>query len=82
MTKKFMSKVTEKRKNGTTADEYTITTKNGQVLCVSITEDYVLVHHNTTFKDISFCEGLGVKICKYNIDATIYQLDLNGGRKY
>jgi len=79
MKSKTMSKVIKKRPQGTTnsADVYTIETKGGKTFCFSISEDYVLIHNSTTLKDVTFVEGLDAKIHSYNIDATIYQIDLH-----
>jgi hypothetical protein len=75
--RKAISKVVAKRLQGTDADEYTIETKGGKRICFSITERYVLIHHDTNINDITFSESLKARIHSYNIDATIYQLDLN-----
>lgn len=77
MRKEAIAKVTARRKQSERADEYTLTTKGGKTFCFSITEDYILIHHTTDFKDITFSEMLQARINSYNIDASIYQLDLN-----
>lgn len=79
MKQKMVSKVITKHSHGFTnpSDVYTIKTKGGKTFCFTITEDYVLIHNSTTLKDVTFVEGLDAKIHSYNIDATIYQIDLH-----
>ena len=72
-----IAKVTQKRVNGKNGLEYTIKTKGGKTFCFTITEEYVLIHCMTDLKDITFVEGLNARINSYNIDASIYQVDIN-----
>jgi hypothetical protein len=78
MTKKdAIAKVVKKRINGKNGLEYIIKTKGGKTFCFTITEEYVLIHCMTDLKDITFVEGLNARIYSYNIDASIYQVDIN-----